>query len=140
MLPTDPATAQLTSSADRRAFWRGRRLHFNIALLVSGLLAGLAFAAVLVAWNFWPPPPEKVGHADFELLSLVLAPVAFGFAMVIANGCYLLGPASEILLRPKNTDVFRQRAYALGVSFSVALPWLLPLRGWYEFFSVQMQR
>ena len=140
MVPNNPATAQPPSDTDRRSFWRGRRLHFNIALLVSGVSAGLAFAAVLVAWNFWPPPPEEAGHADFELLSLVLAPVAFGFAMVLANGCYLLGPASEILLRPKSTDAFRRRAYALGVSFSVAMPWFVPLKGWYEFVTVQMQR
>jgi hypothetical protein len=140
MVSIPPATAQSLSAVDRRSFWQGRRLRFNIALLASGLLAGLAFAAVLVAWTVWPPPPEDFGHADFELLPLVLAPFAFGFAMVLANGLYLLGPVSEALLRPKNADAFRRRTYALGVSVAVALPWLVPLKGWCEFVAVSLQR
>jgi hypothetical protein len=131
---------QPLADTDRRYFWRGRRLRFNIALLTSGFFAGLAFVAALVAWNFWPPPAEEVGHADFEMLSLVLAPVAYGVAMGIANLCYLLGPASEVLLRPRNVDAVRRRAYALGVSFSVALPWFVPLNAWCEFVTVQMHR
>ena len=129
-------TSQL--DVERSSFWRAGRRRYNLALLASGLLAGLAFAAVILAWNVWPPPPESFGHADFELLSLVLAPVAYGFAMLVANACYSLGPLVERLLRPSNADGFRRRAYRMGLAFSVELPWLVPLNAWREFIVVKV--
>ncbi len=123
---------------ERRAFWRRRRLLYNIALLVSGVMAGGAFMAVLVAWEIWPPPAEQFQHADFEPFSLVLAPLAYALAMLLANACYLLGSLAEIVVRPREPESFRRRLFVLGLLFSVFLPWIVPLNAWYEFLSVHL--
>ncbi len=132
-MPLDP-------DADRRTFWKSRRRRYNIALLASGFLAGVAFFAVLIAWGIWPPPPDQFAHADFELFSLIGGPIAYAVAMGLANACYSLGAYVEVLLRPRDPEAFRRRAFALGVAFSVALPWFIPVNVWYEFITVQMHR
>lgn len=122
--------------AERRAFWRRGRLPYNIALLVSGVLAGVAFAGVLIAWEIWPPGPEEFEHADFSLLSLVLAPFAYALAIAAANVLYLLGPLAEIVVRPREAQRFRRWIFGLGLAFSVLLPWAIPVNAWLEFLCV----
>jgi hypothetical protein len=58
--------------------------------------------------------------------------------MGLANVCYSLGAIVEVVLRPRDPDAFRRRAFVLGVAFSVALPWVVPLNAWYEFFTVKL--
>jgi hypothetical protein len=131
-VPADP-------DADRRTFWSTRRRGFNIALVASGIGAGVAFLAVLIAWEVWPPPPGAFAHADFEMLSLVGGPVVFAVGVALANVCYSLGAGVEMLLRPRTPEAFRRRAFKLGVAFSVALPWVIPLNAWYEFIAVKLR-
>jgi hypothetical protein len=117
-VPADP-------DSERRTFWSTRRRRYNLALVASAVGAGVAFFATLVAWEFWPPPPGEFAHADFDMLSLVGGSV---------------GAKIELLLRPRNPEAFRRRAFSLGLAFSVALPWIVPLNAWYEFMAVQMHR
>jgi hypothetical protein len=129
-----------TAAEERRRYWKRQRLRYNVAMLVSGLLAGIAFAGVLVAWYVWPPPPEQFEHANFNLFSLVLAPFAYAFAMGVANVFYLLGPLAEIIVRPRKAERFRRVVFLLGTGFSVLLPWTVSVNVWYEFLSVTLHR
>lgn len=131
-VPVDP-------DADRRTFWSTRRRRYNLALVASGAVAGIAFFAVLVAWEVWPPPPGAFSHAEFEMLSLLGAPIAFAIGVGLANLCYSVGAGVELLLRPRNPEAFRHRAFTLGLAFSVALPWIVPLNAWYEFLATKLR-
>jgi hypothetical protein len=73
------------------------------------------------------------------MLSLVGAPIAFAVGVAVANVCYSLGAGVELLLRPRNPDAFRRRAFSLGLAFSVVLPWVVPLNAWYEFIAVKLR-
>jgi hypothetical protein len=126
--------------ADRRTFWSTRRRRYNLALVASGVAAGIAFFAVLVAWEVWPPPPGEFAHADFEMLSLIGGPIIFAIGVGLANLCYSVGARVELFLRPRNPEAFRRRAFSIGVAVSVALPWLVPVNAWYEFISVKLRR
>lgn len=125
------------AAEESRGFWRRRRLPFNIALLVSGVAAGLAYTAVLVAWRVWPPPPEE-WHPDFDAYSLLLVPL-YVVGMGVANVLYLLGPLVEIVVRPRRAETFRRVVFALGTGFSVLLPWTVPVNAWREFLGRMFQ-
>jgi hypothetical protein len=125
--------------SDRRTFWSTRRRRYNIALVASCLVASVAFFAVLVAWEVWPPPPGEFAHVDFEMLSLIGGPIVCAVGLALANVCYSLGATVEMLLRPHNPEAFRRRAFSLGLAFSVALPWIVPLNAWYEFIAVKLR-
>lgn len=120
-------------------FWSTRRRRYNVALVASGVGAGVAFFAVLIAWGVWPPPPSDFAHADFEMLSLIGGPVAFAVGVGLANICYSLGAGVELLIRTRNPEAFRERAFTVGLAFSVALPWIIPLNAWYEFVAVKLR-
>jgi hypothetical protein len=120
--------------------WSTRRHRYNVALVASGVVAGIAFFAVLIAREVWPPPPGEYAHADFEMLSLIGGPIAFAIGVGLANLCYSLGARVELLLRPRNPESFRHRAFSLGLAFSVALPWIIPVNAWCEFFTIHLRR
>lgn len=124
---------------ERRMFWSTRRRSYNVALVASGVGAGFAFFAVLIAWEVWPPPPGDCARADFEMLSIIGGPIAFAVGVGLANVCYSVGPLVELLLRPRNANAFRQRAFTIGRAFSVALPWIVPLNAWSEFIAVKLR-
>lgn len=134
------ADLYLDPDAERRTFWECRRRRFNVALLASGFLAAVAFFAVLVAWGIWPPPPDQFRAADFEMLSLLCAPIAYAIAMGLANVCYSAGSYFlgfvEAFLQPRDVEAFRRRAFGVGLAFSVALPWVIPVSVWREFIAV----
>jgi hypothetical protein len=120
------------AAAEGRRFWKRHRLPYNIALLVSGVLAGLAYTGALVAWHVWPPPPEE-WRPDFFDLDSFLFVLAYAVGWGAANILYLLGPLAEILVRPRRADTFRRVVFALGTGFSVLLPWIVPVNAWREF-------
>jgi hypothetical protein len=73
------------------------------------------------------------------MLSLIGGPLTYAAVMGLANVCYFLGAYAEVVLRPRNPEAFRRRAFALGLAFSVALPRIVPVNAWYEF-MVQLYR
>jgi hypothetical protein len=56
-----------------------------------------------------------------------LQAVGYVFAMALANALYGLGALSEKLVRPRNPQAWRCTMFALGLGFSVALPFVVPL-------------
>jgi len=108
--------------ADGWAWWQARRLRYNLALAASGAIAYLVTTALWWAarqpvWRDW-----RDGLATTLLLG-----TGFLVLMGAANVCYLIGPALEAWMRPKDPRRFRASAYALGFWGSVALPFAFPL-------------
>jgi hypothetical protein len=104
-----------------RDWWAARRLRYNVALVVAGLGAFCAYAAVLETRCSSVP--------GVEITIFTTAFQAFGYllAIALANVCFNLGRWSETLVRPKNVAAFRRRVWRLGLGFSIALPFTIPL-------------
>lgn len=116
-----PAPARRSVGAIIR-WWEKRRFAYNVAVGAAGLVT-LGIASVVSAL----PPNGFVARVP------LIAVVIFG---ALANVCYLLGPAVEILIEkiwgaevlPTGPVLFR-----MGLTFSVGLtlfPSLLVLMGW----------
>ena len=118
-----PAPAERRTGAILR-WWEKRRLPYNLAVGSAGLvsLATGLLVSLMPPAGFLPP-----------LRFLWIPVVIFG---VLANVCYLLGPAAEILA----TKVWGRQVlptgpalYRMGLTFSVGLalfPALLAVIGW----------
>jgi hypothetical protein len=109
-------------ASDAWRWWHARRLRFNIALVVAGWLAygvdiGLFYAFGRPAWRDWQ------GAVSMTLFMGALYLVM----MFIANVCFLLGPLTESVVAPDDIAAYRLMAWRMGLSGSVALPFLVPL-------------
>ena len=102
------------------AWWSARRLRYNAALVVSGVLAFITYLAV----GFIMLPPE----AEFEatIFTTLLQGVGYLFMIGVANIFYLLGPLSERVMRPQDPGRYRRICFCLGLWFSVLLPFSIP--------------
>lgn len=97
------------------AWWERRRLPYNLAVGAAGVVSLLT--VTLLSWL--PPAAPQLGLPPWQPV------VAFG---VLANVCYLLGPAVEITVEklwgrqilPTGPSLYR-----MGLTFSVGLA-LLP--------------
>ncbi|MGD2045528.1 MAG: hypothetical protein PVJ80_12105 [Gemmatimonadota bacterium] len=95
-------------------WWEGRRLAFNLCVGSAGVVSLFAVTGVAAI------------HDGVFVLPYLLVPA--GVFGVLANACYLLGPAAEILIHA----VWGRRVlptgptlYRMGLTFSVGLA-LLP--------------
>ena len=97
-----------------------RRRHYNVALLVAGMFAFIAYVA---AGSTLLPP-----DAEFEVtvFTILVQGIGYLFMIGIANVCYFLGPLSERLVRPHNPERYRHVCFRLGFWFSVLLPFSIP--------------
>jgi len=107
---------------DGWTWWQARRLRYNLALAASGALAYVATVAIWWAtrqpiWRSWRD----------GISSTLLLGTGFLILLGAANICYLIGPALEAWMRPKDPHRFRTSAYTLGFWGSIALPFAFPL-------------
>ncbi len=111
-----------TRAGDTWRWWESRRLRYNIGLALAGWTAWGLFALEVMAF------PSAAPRDEFHItLSLTLAQgLAWLVAMGIANILFLLGPVSEMVLRPADADGYRRRMFGLGFWFSMAVPFLFP--------------
>lgn len=102
------------------AWWSARRFRYNVALVVAGVLAFIAY--VTVGSTMLPP------DADFEvtIFTTLFQGVGYLFMMGLANGFYFLGPLSERVIRPRDPERHRRICFRLGFWFSVLLPFSVP--------------
>jgi hypothetical protein len=111
---------------DRRAWWRARRLRYNVALVVAGVAAFFSYAAIV-----WTAPAGALGDApegpEITAFTTLFQAVGYLMAMAIANVCYGLGALGERVLQPRDVSRFRRVAYTAGLCFSVASPFTIPL-------------
>ena len=104
---------------ESRQWWEGRRLRYNIGLIIAGILAFVCY--VIVADR--SIEQHKLGdEAEITLFTTFGQGIMYLFAMGIANFCYMLGPWWETRLKPANVDRYRSLTYNLGFWFSVLLP------------------
>ncbi|RBP44523.1 hypothetical protein DES53_104344 [Roseimicrobium gellanilyticum] len=103
------------------AWWRARRIRYNIGLVVAGILAFIAYAAV----GFVMLPAD----AEFEITGLTILFQGFGYLFMIgvANVFYFIGPLSEFVIRPGDPESYRRTCFRLGFWFSVLLPFGIPV-------------
>lgn len=110
----------LDTTISPSAWWKARRLQYNVGLVVAGFLAFIIY--VVVGSTMLPP------DADFEItiFTTLFQGVGYLFMMAIANVCYFLGPLSESFVQPANPERYRRVCYQLGFWFSVFLPFTIP--------------
>ena len=101
-------------------WWSQRRLKYNIGLVIAGVLALIAYIAIV--FSFEAIIPEK----EITIFSIMFQAVGYLIAIGIANICYFLGPLSERMLKPKNVIMYRNVTYNIGYWFSVLLPFSIP--------------
>jgi hypothetical protein len=104
-----------------REWWAARRRPYNLALVVAGLLAFLAYAAAVETRCSGVPEVEISGFTTaFQGLGYLLA-------VGLANLCFNLGSWSERVVRPQDVSLYRRWTWRLGLSVSVALPFAIPI-------------
>ena len=117
-------TATLTTDPSRDAWrwWEARRLRYNIGLAIAGWSAWGLFAIEMLMFR-----------SLAEDSTVILSPaIILGQGLVwlvimgVANILYLLGPFSEMVLRPGQPDDYRRRMFGLGFWGSMAVPFLFP--------------
>jgi hypothetical protein len=110
-----------TEASPTEAWWGKRRRAYNLALVVAGVVAFATYLLVL-------PMAAKVAE-DTEVTIFSIAFQALGYlvAMALANLCYQLGPWSERRFKPANVASFRRWVWGIGVAFSTALPFSIPV-------------
>jgi peptidoglycan/LPS O-acetylase OafA/YrhL len=101
-------------------WWRARRFRYNVALVVAGILAFVAYVAVCVTLL------PKDAEVEITLFTILFQGVGYLFMIGVANVCYFIGPLSERFVRPAEPERYRLICYRLGFWFSVLLPFSIP--------------
>jgi hypothetical protein len=108
----------LMSSRQIILWWEARRLFYNFAVGVTGLVAVvLMFGCGLISEKILGEP---VGIPDPPIFA-IFAIIAYG---IMANVCYTGGWIAELVIRSawqQDTQSFSQKAFTLGLLFSVFL-------------------
>jgi hypothetical protein len=110
------------TSQSARVWWEQRRLRYNIALVLAGVLSFAAYVGVV------DRAISKGTMPGAEITMFTIAFQAFGYLLMmgIANLCYNLGAWSESVIRPTNVEIYRRVAYRVGFWFSALLPFTIP--------------
>jgi hypothetical protein len=110
----------LTGEIAAEDWWADRRLRYNVALLVAGIVAFFCYAGALVIRC------RNVPEVETTLFTTLFQGICYLIAVAIANLFYNLGYWCELILKPRTPARYRRIAYALGFGFSVALPFSIP--------------
>ncbi len=119
--------------SDARAWWAARRKPYNVALVLAGIGAFACYAATVE--HFSCNGPGCGEGPEITLFTIAFQGAGYLLAMAVANLLYGLGALSEKLYRPKDRQAWRRRWFAIGLCFSVALPFLVPVLAWLHFAS-----
>jgi hypothetical protein len=107
-------------------WWARRRWPYNRALLIAGAAAFVLYVAAFETRCC------DVPGAEISLFTTFVQGIGYALAMALANVCFNLGRWSESLLRPSDPRRYRERAYRLGLWFSVTLPFFIPAAIWWS--------
>jgi hypothetical protein len=102
-------------------WWAARRFQYNLALVVAGVVAFIAY--VVVGSTLLP------SYALFEvtIFTTLFQGIGYLFMTGVANVIYFIGPISESIVSPANPGRYRQVCYQLGLWFSIILPLSIPV-------------
>jgi hypothetical protein len=118
-------------SIPAQQWWGNRRFRYNIGLIVAGVLAFAAQAAV-VSWGIPKGRVPRDADPDAVLARVIADAVSYVFLIGVANLCYFLGPFSEKFIKPVDYGRYRSIAFRLGFWFSVLLPFTVPLKSYLQ--------
>jgi hypothetical protein len=104
-----------------KEWWSRRRPVYNVALVVAGIGAFFAYAAVLGTRCSGMP------EVEITVFTMALQGLAYLILMAAANLLYNFGYWSERLIRPRNGENYRERLFIVGVAVLVALPFSVPV-------------
>ncbi len=116
---------------ESKQWWAGRRLKYNLGLVVAGWSAFILYA-VLGSWLIAPHDNEF----EITLFTTFFQGLGYLFMMGIANLFYGLGNYVDGQFNKTNDERFRQRLFNLGFWFSFALPFSIPLLILVQYFLV----
>ena len=107
-------------SAAKQWWWRNR-LKYNIGLIIAGFIAFMLYCIL--------GPIIIEPHEEFEetIFQIAFQGFAYLIMMGIANIFYTLGWAIDSSFNKNNSQIFRERLFAVGYWFSFALPILFIL-------------
>ena len=107
----------------RNEWWRKKRSKFNIGLIISGILAFIFQITVIeIVSN-----ESNYLELDFTIFTFFFQAIGYLIMIGIENLFYYLGPISEKLIEPKDSEKYRNRTFKFGFWFSCSLPFLIPL-------------
>lgn len=115
---------------DSRVWWNSRRIKYNKGLFIAGILAFILY--VILGTNLISPNDNTF---QINFFSATLQIVAYLFMMLLANIFYELGTFIDIRLNKNKDEKFRNKLFQIGFWFSVMLPFLLPLKLLYIYFT-----
>lgn len=107
------------------SWWEGRRLTYNLALVVTGWVGFALLIAFAFGWDaralggLWQDGLVELGWFTLRLGAVYLV------YMIAANLLFLLGPVLETALKPQPVGAYRRRAWLMGLLASTALPLIL---------------
>lgn len=104
-----------------KKWWRGKRLKYNIGLIVSCLAALLVFSVLggIIGFNNDYRPENLI------MLAIIITPVLSGLfivGMLLANILYSFLSLIDLKFNKKNIQSFRIRLYRIYYWVSFALP------------------
>ena len=102
-------------------WWAARRLQYNLALVVAGVVA---FICYLIVGSTFLPSDAPFG---VTILTTLFQGIGYMFMMGVANLFYFIGPFSESIVSPSDPERYRRICYQLGLWFSVILPFSVPV-------------
>jgi hypothetical protein len=105
-----------------RNWWWTRRGKYNLGLLIAGFVAFLLYnilGPIFIA-------PHAVEFED-TIFEMAFQGMFYLIMMLIANAFYTFGSLIDLSINTGNSNRFRERLFALGYWFSVALPSLVIL-------------
>ena len=121
---------EIWKSDSRKEWWRRKRLHYNLGLIVSGILAFIIYIIIIESVVL---KSEKRWEGELTIFSIVFQGIGYLIMMGVANLFYYLGPISELLIKPKNAENYRNLTYRIGYWFSCSIPFLVPTLLFIEF-------
>jgi hypothetical protein len=104
-----------------RLWWFSKRLKYNKGLIIAGFIAFMLYCIL--------GPIIIAPHEEFEetIFEMAFQGTAYLMMMGIANIIYTSGWLIDISFNKNNSNLFRERLFALGYWFSFSLPILLIL-------------
>ena len=88
-------------------WWSQRRFKYNIGLIIAGVLAFIAHAAIVFSFK------ARIPDAEITVSTTMFQAVGYLIVIGIANICYFLGPLSERMLKPKNLTNYQHITFKI---------------------------
>lgn len=101
-------------------WWKQRRKHYNLSLVVAGVLSFVCYC--LIVWTNQNVIPD----AEITVFTTLFQGIGYLCMMGIANILFFAGPIAESVVKPKSVSMFRVATYRTGYWFSVLLPFSIP--------------